>query len=358
MITQFQELKELALKLKNEPQIGIDTEFLWRSTYYPKLCLMQISTANDCYIIDPLAQDIDLSPLKPLLENQKILKIFHACSQDLKILYKEINAKVYPIFDTQIAAEFIGFNHQTSLQNLLSYLEITELEKTETMTNWCKRPLSAKQIKYAQEDVAYLIAAFKKLNKLLTTEKKLNWLLEDFKAFYQNEQNYAYTAPEMAYQKLSAYKRCDSQGKFILKNLCYWREKLAQTENICQQWIISNKSIIEIARKKPESLNQLRSNQFHLKPKQINKYQQQILEILQASKGITIIKNIVEKNDTHISSELVQETATALAAQCEEYNIIPQTVATKSEIKKFLASEKQAGQLASGWRYKYFGQKL
>ncbi len=357
MISTTEELKALVQILQQEKQIGIDTEFHWRSTYYPKLCLIQLATDKACYIIDPLNTDIDLSPLKPLLENQNITKILHACSQDIKIINFELDAKITPIFDTQIAGDFLGLSHQGSLQKLLEELEIATLEKSQTMTDWRKRPLTSKQLQYANDDVKHLVRSHIKLKYLLEKEKKLSWIQEDFESLSNNIENYIYTDPKLAYKKLSSYKRLDAQGQHILKELCFWRESLAQKDDISQQWIISNKSIIEIARRKPALKAGLSHPAFQLTTKQISKYSQIILEILEASKNITAINNSGSKPPI-VSSEAIKEVTTKLAEICKEHNIVPQTVAAKQEIKRFLMEGNNDSLLLKGWRYEHFGKHL
>jgi ribonuclease D len=357
MITTTSELKELVQLLENEKYIGLDTEFHWRSTYYPKLCLIQLATDRACFIIDPLSKDIDLTVLKPLLENENITKILHACSQDIKIINFELNAKINPIFDTQLAGEFLGLSHQGSLQKLLEALEIATLEKSQTMTDWRKRPLTNKQLQYANDDVKHLVQTHIKLKYLLAKESKLEWIEEDLEHLTHNHENFTYTEPELAYKKIGSYKRLDPRGRFILKNLSFWRESIAQQKNISQQWIISNKSIIEIAKRKPNSALELKHYSFLLNTKQLEYYSNKIIEILETSKQIQHENNPQDKQPI-VTTEAIKEVTKKLAEICKKYNIVPQTVAPKQEIKRFLMEGNNASLLSKGWRYEHFGKHL
>ena len=159
--------------LKKEPYIAVDTEFMWETTYYPQLCLIQIATVNNIYLIDALA-GLDLSSLKPILENNNIEKIVHDGIHDLRILSTEIGAQFNNVFDTQIAAELLDIDFQISLANLLIYFDIATLDKSSKRSNWAKRPLSEKQISYAKNDVLYLITLTQTLKSRLTQQSKNN----------------------------------------------------------------------------------------------------------------------------------------------------------------------------------------
>lgn len=358
MIQTTEEIKRLSKQLQQQPCIAIDTEFYWRSTYYPTLCLIQIATETDCYIIDPLAENLDLSALKDVLEHPNILKIMHACSQDIKILYHELNAKTQPLFDTQKAAAFLGMTHQGSLNDLLERLHINTIDKSQTMTDWRRRPLSDEQLHYAKDDVIYLVEAYHQLIQLLKDQGKLSWIMEDFTHISQNDSNYQYTHPDQAYLKIGAFNRCDYKGKQIVKSLAHWRETYAQQENISPQWVLSNKSIIEIAHKKPEHYNQLQQEDFKLNKKQLKKHYAIILQIVKNAQSSAPTATDIKKPKSNITTDMVKQASEQIAYYSEQHNIIPQAVAAKQEIKKFLASNYQESHLANGWRYDYFGKPL
>jgi len=358
MIKTTEQLEKIIQKLKNEPYIAVDTEFLWRSTYYPKLCLIQIATKSECFIIDTLSDQIDLAPLKLIFEDEKIIKILHAYSQDIKIIYKDIKAKIHPFFDTQIAGEFLGLSHQCSLQGLLSEFKIAEIDKSQTLTDWTKRPLTSKQLEYAEEDVIHLIQTYHQLQALLVSQKKDQWIQNDFLSITQDNSNYEQPDPKEVYKKISSYRRADHKGKYIIRELCTWREIFAQDKNMCQQWVISNKSIVEIAKYKPFSLSNLKDYIFCLHEKQIRKYGKKILDIILDSDDYQPESYIKNDSFKKVSSEQVKSASEKLATLCGDYNIIPQTVAPKHQIKLFLNSEGKQSTLSSGWRYEYFGQYL
>ena len=131
MITTNRELQQLINKIDSQPTLAIDTEFYWRYSYYPQLCLIQIATPDSIYLIDTMAKTLDLSILQPIFSNPSICKIMHAASNDIKILKHYVNATFNNIFDTQTAMAFLGYPHQMSLQNVLETLDLFDLDKHE-----------------------------------------------------------------------------------------------------------------------------------------------------------------------------------------------------------------------------------
>ena len=157
MITNSNDLQRIMPLLMAESMIALDTEFYWRNTYYPELCLIQIATTNHIYLIDALSAEINLQLLNPLFANKHTLKIMHAAENDIKILRHYLDCEFNGIFDTQIAMAFLGHDHQLSLSNTLTHLGFADLNKDEKMSDWRQRPLSSAQVAYATSDVVSLI---------------------------------------------------------------------------------------------------------------------------------------------------------------------------------------------------------
>ena len=155
-IDRSEELESLARTLESQPEVGLDTEFLRERTFFPKLCLLQLSAPSGIFCIDTLRVE-DLSPLLPLLTNPGTRKLVHAARQDLEALYLSSKRIVAPVFDTQIAAACVGLKPQTGYADLVKTLLDVSLPKGQTRTDWSKRPLSAEQLAYAADDVRYLL---------------------------------------------------------------------------------------------------------------------------------------------------------------------------------------------------------
>lgn len=156
--------------VSNHDAVAIDTEFIRESTYWPKLCLLQMCCGDKYAIIDPF--EVDILSIKPILENKDIVKVFHAPRQDIEILHHKTKIIPEPIFDTQTAASFLGHTIQIGYGNLVHSELGVRLNKSDSYTDWSVRPLSKSQIKYAKEDVTYLIKLYYKMRRKLKSQHR------------------------------------------------------------------------------------------------------------------------------------------------------------------------------------------
>src|SRR5919112_2452098 len=176
LITKTDDLKALVDRLATQPFIAVDTEFMRENTYWPDLCLIQIASSEEAAAIDPKA-DIDLSPLLDLLvNNEDVLKVFHAGGQDLEIIHNLTGGTPHPLFDTQVAAMALGLGEQVGYSNLVESLLGRTLDKGARFTDWARRPLDKRQIDYAIGDVTYLAELFPKMLKRLRKTGRGVWL--------------------------------------------------------------------------------------------------------------------------------------------------------------------------------------
>ena len=162
-IQTTQDLTDLCKRLAEHPYVTVDTEFIREKTYWPQLCLIQIASRDEAACIDPLADGLDLQPFFDLMQNENVVKVFHAAHQDIEIFYNLSHKTPVPVFDTQSAAMVCGFGESVSYQNLVQKLLGIELDKSMRFTDWSRRPLTEKQIKYAQADVTHLRDVYEKM---------------------------------------------------------------------------------------------------------------------------------------------------------------------------------------------------
>ena len=175
------DLKSFVKRALKSPILAIDTEFLREKTYFPKLCLLQMQTQDETAIVDPFCID-DLRVLNPLLESEEVLKLFHAGTQDLEILYAECGVVPHPIFDTQVAATLLGHTQQIGYGALVSSTLGVNLKKADSYTDWSRRPLSQSQLEYAADDVIFLPRVYDKMAQQLEKLGRTKWLDPDFRA--------------------------------------------------------------------------------------------------------------------------------------------------------------------------------
>ena len=226
--------------IESQKILGLDTEFIWRNTYYPKLSLIQVSTLNKIYIIDCIT--INISELGKILENKNIIKIFHAIRGDSSVLYNCLGIKTNNIFDTQLAEEVLTKNEgiQISYKKLVKKYCLKNISKSETNSDWDKRPLREKQLAYAAEDVRYLHTIMKiQYNKLKRSKS-----LEKFNIKCDHEKNLG----EENFFK-SRLKRFRKKNKNITKvdiEIFSWREDQAKKLNVPPSHIFEDRDLKKI----------------------------------------------------------------------------------------------------------------
>jgi len=248
------DLEQACHDLADQPYLAVDTEFIREKTYYPVLCLIQLASPTHCFCIDPLALP-DLSPLRNLLLDERITKVFHAARQDLEILGLAFGKLPAPVFDTQIAASLLGLGDQLGYANLVKHFLQVQLSKGHARTDWERRPLSKEQIEYAADDVRYLIELFPSMRQKLVDLGRLDWLQEDFAdltrpELYQNN-------PDQQWQRVSGIQKLKGAQLAILQELAGWREQQAQHQDKPRKWIISDDVLLVLALQAPREITQL-----------------------------------------------------------------------------------------------------
>jgi ribonuclease D len=215
--------------------IAIDTEFQRRDTYFPALSLIQIATLQQTFVIDVLA-NIDLQPLRKILENQKILKVLHAGDQDFDALNYKLNIKINPFIDTQVMATFASLGKALSLEKLVLHFLKIQMDKSLQDSNWLNRPLSDDQITYAARDAEYIAKIYQPLHAELVTLNRLSWVQAEMQNLFEK-----YTNPPLSKEWL---KFCKPNQRYLQHLYAYvlvsWREKIAKTTNKARPLVIAN----------------------------------------------------------------------------------------------------------------------
>ena len=180
-IASQENLEAFVRRAASSSVLAIDTEFLREKTYYANLCLIQLATDAEVAVVDPFAIE-DMKVLAPLLTDSSIVKLFHAGGQDLEILYRELGVLPAPLFDTQVAATLLGHTQQIGYGPLVHSLCGVNLKKSDSFTDWSRRPLSTSQLEYAADDVIYLPKMYRIMVEKLEAKGRLHWLDNDFAA--------------------------------------------------------------------------------------------------------------------------------------------------------------------------------
>lgn len=232
-ISTHQALLDFCQRAREFDAIAVDTEFLRERTFHPRLCLVQIATPAESVAVDPLVID-DLSPLAELMADESVTKVFHACSQDMEVMLHTVGVLPRPIFDTQVAAAFLGERQQISYGALVQTFCGVSLPKTESLTDWSRRPLTDKQIEYAIDDVKYLIVAYTEMMSRLRELGRVDWVLDELRPL-ADESHYRADRHE-AFRKVKRINSCSRHQLGIARELAAWREDRAERRNIPRKW--------------------------------------------------------------------------------------------------------------------------
>ena len=231
-------LDDLIEKITSLKVISVDTEFEWRRTYHPKLSLIQICDGNDVFLIDCLLCK-NVEKVKFIFESVQILKVFHAVRSDTTVLFSSLGIKTNNVFDVQIAEKIINNLDVKSYSYLVEKYINLSINKSETNSNWMKRPFSNNQLKYASEDVEFLIDIYTKQNKLLGKKGKLN------KAFYLSKEEAGLGNQELYISRLQKIK----DKSEIDEKIFMWREELAKKKDIPTSFILSDKKLKKLSKR-------------------------------------------------------------------------------------------------------------
>src|SRR5687768_948095 len=249
LISDTESLEQLCERLARSDFVAVDTEFMRENTYWPDVCLFQVASREEAAAIDPKAEGLDLSPLLNLLvNNEDVLKVFHAGGQDLEIIYNLTGGTPHPLFDTQIAAMALGLGEQVGYSNLVESLIGKSLDKGARFTDWARRPLDKRQIDYAIGDVTYLAELFPRMLKRLRKTGRGAWLDQEMERL-ADPSNYA-NDPEQAWKRVRvASRKADVLGR--LKALAAWREQEARSKNLPRGRIMKDETLADIAAHPP-----------------------------------------------------------------------------------------------------------
>lgn len=260
------------------PYVALDTEFMRVDTFYPIAGLLQIGDGERAFLIDPLSID-DWRPLAELLENQAVVKVLHACSEDLEVLLRLTGSMPAPLFDTQLAAAYLNLGFSMGYSRLVHDVLGLELPKGETRSDWLQRPLSATQISYAAEDAVHLAEVYTRLRPQLS-EQKYQWLLEDGAEAVANLRREL--DPQDAYMDAKLAWKLSRAQLAVLRELCAWREVEARRRDQPRNRILREQSLWPLARTQPDNLQALaRIEDMH--PKTVRQDGEFLLELIRTA---------------------------------------------------------------------------
>ncbi len=232
----------------------IDTEFVRRRTFYPIPALLQFYDGDVIFIVDPL-EISQWQPLATVMSATTVLKIFHACSEDLEVFWRLLGLIPAPLFDTQIAAGLCGLRPSMGYNKLVMALCEIDLPKDETNSDWLARPLSDNQLQYAAYDVYYLHKIYQQLAEKAATMGRLDWVQQDSAAM--GSALPTLIEPEQYYRRLKGAQRLSQRELAVARELCGWREQMARNSDLPRSWVLKDSAVLSMARIQPRDIADL-----------------------------------------------------------------------------------------------------
>ncbi|MDO6963740.1 ribonuclease D [Rhizobium alvei] len=356
MILTTEELQEACALLAQSPFVAVDTEFLRETTFWPQLCLIQMSGPELDAIVDPLAPGIDLTPFFKLMGNADVVKVFHAARQDIEIVFHLGGLIPHPIFDTQVAAMVCGFGDSVSYDTLVQKVCGIQLDKSSRFTDWSHRPLSTKQLDYAIADVTHLKDVYLTIKAELEREGRTEWLGEEM-AVLEARETYD-LHPDDAWQRLKMRIRKPIELA-VLQRLAAWREREARSRDVPRGRVLKDDAMFEIAQQQPkdtEALGRLRTI-----PKGYERSQAGQAILAQINAALAIPKADLPKvpkpqNLPEGNGAAVEMLKVLLKLIAEKNGVAAKIIASTDDLESIAAKGEESEAAAlHGWRRELFG---
>ena len=349
--------RTLCEQLQGSEWLAIDTEFIRERTYYPRLCLIQVSNGEVAACVDPLKLE-DIQPFLDILFDGSILKVFHAARQDLEIFWNDWQRFPLPLFDTQPAAALLGYGDQVGYANLVRQVLEVDLPKDQSRTDWSARPLDEQQVRYALDDVIYLGELYLKMRGRLSDRERLQWLAADF-ATLADPETYE-PDPRTAWKRVKSRQHLRGRQLAVLRSLAEWRERQARSRDLPRKWVMKDDLMIELCRRLPrnlEALAKLRGMDTGL----VRKEGKTLLELIQQASQLPKEEWPVEKRrPTPLTSRqeaMVDYLSAGLRLLAAEHQLSPQAIATHKDLQNLVRGETDCP-LLRGWRRALAGEPL
>ena len=345
-------LADLVDELTAAPRYALDTEFHRERTYYPKLALLQIAWDGGLALVDPLA--VDVAPLARILDGAGI-GVFHAADQDLEVLERACGTVPAHLFDTQIAAGFVGYS-TPSLSTLTEGELGIHLPKGDRLTDWLARPLGAGQLDYAAADVAHLLEIHDRLTAELAARGRLDLALDECEA--ARVRNRGPREPLEAWRRIKEARQMRGRARAVVRRVAAWREERAAETDQPTRFVLPDLAVVSIAQRAPTTIDELRS----LRGVDGRHLRRDAADSLLAA--VALGRDERPPKDDHAPRELDRELRPAVALVSawlsqlsKDLELDTSLLATRTDIEAFLRGDDGA-RLAEGWRHRVVGEPI
>lgn len=342
------------------PFVALDTEFMRVDTFYPIAALLQIGDGSRAYLIDPLLIN-DWKPLSALLENTDVIKVVHACSEDLEVLLRLTGSLPVPLFDTQLAAAYLNLGFSMGYSRLVQEVLNIELPKGETRSDWLQRPLSETQISYAAEDAVHLAEVYSLLCPRLSDEKYA-WVLEDGAELVANLRRE--TDPYEVYREAKLAWKLSRAQLNVLRELCAWREQQARLRNQPRNRVLREHSLWPLAKTQPDNLAALAKIE-DMHPKTVRQDGEFLLDLIKKAGSVSpdVWPQALPEPLPIEASNVLKSLRAIGQQQAERLDMAPELMLRKKTLEALLKTGFPDGPYKlpdslRGWRRELMGQML
>lgn len=356
LITTTDELASACFRLAAHPFVTVDTEFLRETTYYPKLCLIQIASPDEAVLVDPLAEGLDLAPFMGLMTDQNVVKVFHAARQDLEIVWMLGRVLPTPLFDTQVAAMVCGYGDSVGYEQLVNDLAKARIDKSSRFTDWSRRPLSEAQLVYAESDVTHLRDIYLALQADLAASGRESWVAEEMAVL--NSPGTYEVKPENAWQRLKGRLRKPKELA-VLMELAAWREREAQHRDVPRQRVLKDDALMDIVQRAPrsaEALGELRSvpNGFER-----SRAGGEVVAAVERALALDprTLPRLERERGRPSNAAVLDLLKVLLKATAEAERVAPKIIASTDDLEEIAADDAADVPALHGWRRELFGEK-
>jgi ribonuclease D len=355
-ITTTDELRDHCGALAAHPFVAVDTEFMRETTFWPKLCLIQLAAPGLEAIVDPLAEGLDLAPFFTLMADDRVTKVFHAARQDIEIVHIKSGQVPAPVFDTQVAAMVCGFGDSISYVNLVKRITGRDLDKSSRFTDWSRRPLSDRQLVYALGDVTHLRDVYLHLRTELERSGRTHWLDEEMAAL-TDPATYA-AEPDAAWKRLKLKVR-NRKALGVLMDLAAWRERIAQAQDVPRARVLRDEALYDIANQQPTDVSRLA---------ELRTLSDGFARSARAKEIIDAVKRGLARDPKEIpplpqgpsvSSEagaMVDLLRVLLKAAAGRHGVAPRLIADTEDLERIAVEREPDIGALKGWRRELFGE--
>lgn len=355
LITTTTDLIAFCERAKQESYITVDTEFVREHTYWSQLCLIQVGLEKEAVAIDPLVKGIDLNCFFDLLQDPKVIKVFHSARQDIEIFYHLTGKIPRPLFDTQIAGMVCGFGESVGYDVLVQKFAKIAIDKSSRYTHWAQRPLTEKQLQYALGDVIHLRIIYEKLFKIIQDGDRFHWLEEEL-SILENPKTYEID-PYTVWEKIRA-RSAKSRMLAVLREIAAWREITAQNRNLPRGRVMQDNVMLGLAASAPQSLLEMSKMRGLSNSLLEGKEGKVILALIEKALALPF-EDCPQVKKEYASppgtTALVEMLRLLLKIKAEKYHVAQKLIATNTDLEIIARSSDPHVPALEGWRREIFG---